>query len=226
MSNRAYLYSLSNRPQFYTDRPDTICGLSEWPYFIPFTFRVLMSGDPMLCASLLSDGFDDEPENSKTKLYAISSNFEKGFERLKKFIAILRPMIETSYLSNSLDESLAFLEAHRNDYLLLETIELDTMEFGDEENLLACVKNEIAECIKVGEAIDALPADKVAAGAYLLQAASQLKNSAFYGIRLDDDFDNTRDSKTEYPLGLYWSDILYFDLFNRADFEAAFADND
>jgi hypothetical protein len=226
MSNRAYLYSLSNRPQFYTDRPDTICGLSEWPYFIPFTFRVLMSGDPMLCASLLSDGFDDEPENSKTKLYAISSNFEKGFERLKKFIAILRPMIEPSYLSNSLDETLAFLEAHRNDYLLLETIELDTMEFGDEENLLACVKNEIAECIKVGEAIDALPADKVAAGAYLLQAASQLKNSAFYGIRLDDDFDNTRDSKTEYPLGLYWSDILYFDLFNRADFEAAFADND
>jgi hypothetical protein len=45
MANRAYLYSLSNRPTSYTDRPETITGLSEWPYAIPFTYRVLLSGD-------------------------------------------------------------------------------------------------------------------------------------------------------------------------------------
>lgn len=226
MSNRAYLYSLNNRPQSYSDRPDTISGLSEFPYFIPFAYRVLMSGDPVLCASLLSEGFDGEDEGSKTKLYAISSDFEKGMERLKKFIAVLRPLIKPeSYLSTSLDQTLDFLESHRDSYLLLETIELDTMEYADEENLLECVKNEIAECIKVGEAIDALPDDKAEA-AQQIQSASKLKNSVFYGIRLDDDFDNTRDSKTDYPLGLYWSDILYFDLLNRKDFEVALADTD
>ena len=64
MANRSYLYSLSNRPTHYTDRPETICGLSEWPYAVPFMYRLLMSGDPQLCASLIADGLeDDEPEH-------------------------------------------------------------------------------------------------------------------------------------------------------------------
>ena len=46
MANRSYLYSLSNRPASYADRPETICGLSEWPYAVPFSYRLLMSGDP------------------------------------------------------------------------------------------------------------------------------------------------------------------------------------
>jgi hypothetical protein len=30
--------------------------------------------------------------------------------------------------------------------------------------------------------------------------------------QLDDRFDSTRDDKTAYLLGLWWSDVLYFDL--------------
>lgn len=86
MANRAYLYSLSNRPISYADRPDTISGLSEWAYAVPFSYRVLMSGNPQLCASLVSDGFDGEPADRKTKLYAISGDFEAGFARLKRLM--------------------------------------------------------------------------------------------------------------------------------------------
>ncbi len=42
-----------------------------------------------------------------------------------------------------------------------------------------------------------------------------------HGLRLDDDFDNTRDDKTERPLGLaMWTETLYFALRNRAEFVA------
>lgn len=73
MANRGYLYGISSRPSSYSDRPEQIVGLSEWPYAVPFSYRVLMSGEPQICASLLFDGFEDEPAESKTKLYAIAS---------------------------------------------------------------------------------------------------------------------------------------------------------
>ena len=42
---------------------------------------------------------------------------------------------------------------------------------------------------------------------------------AFYGLTLSDDFDS--DGKTKYALGLNgWSDVLYFELWNKAEFEA------
>ena len=80
MSNRAYLYSHSNRPTADADRPETISGLSEWSYAVPFSYRVLMSGDPQLCSSSISDGFDSEPAGAKTKLYAISGDFDAETE--------------------------------------------------------------------------------------------------------------------------------------------------
>jgi hypothetical protein len=122
-----------------------------------------------------------------------------------------------------LDETIAFLEAHRDSYLLLETIELDTMSESDEAALRACVEQEIARCLRVGAAIDALPADIAEAGRQLKQATTQkcaAPLDAFFGLRLDDDCDSTRTGATEHPLGLQWSEVLYFGLWNRAEFEA------
>ena len=225
MANRSYLYSLSNRPSSYADRPQTISGLSEWAYDVPFSYRILMSGDPQLCASLISDGFNDDSPNLKSKLYAINSDFELGFEHLKKFFAILQPLISNTapHLAAGLAETVAFLEAHRDRYLLLETVELDTMQYGTEAELKACVEKEIKTCLAVGDAIDALLANPVLAGKRLQDATLHKSGSPFdpfYGLRLDDDYDNLRDSKTECPLGLEWSDVLYFDLWNLAEFEA------
>ncbi|WPG38507.1 hypothetical protein [Variovorax sp. EBFNA2] len=276
MANRSYLYSLSNRPTSYADRPETISGVSEWNYDVPFMYRLLMSGDPQLCASLISDGLDDDEADEKVKLYAISSNFEPGFARVKRFIDIVRflatqapspatpstapaaapkalslidriksrlssaaaskappavaapaattPATGSTQLPGWLDETLAFLEAHRDTHLLLETVELDTMSESEEGPLRACVEQELARCQQAGAALDALPQD-IAAAAQLLREAGATKQAApldaFFGLRFDDDCDSTRSRATEYPLGLQWSEVLYFGLFNRAEFEAA-----
>ena len=138
MANRAYLYSLSNRPTSFADRPETASGLSEWASAIPFSFRALMSGDPKLCPSLVSDELDGE--SGKTLFHAISGNFETGFARLEKFISILRPFVIASSpaLTSGLDATLAFLESHSNRYLLLETFELDYMTCEEETELRVC----------------------------------------------------------------------------------------
>lgn len=205
MANRSYLYSLSNRPASYADRPETISGLSEWPYAVPFSYRVLMSGDPVLCASLISDGFEDDSPERPTRLHAISADFDTGFARLKKFCAAVPA--GSADLAAAFDETLAFLDKHRDRYLLLETVELDTMTEDSEAGLLACVERELELCREAGAAVDALPGD--------------LRAPAFRGLVFDDGFDNTRDGRTEYPLGVsWWTDVLYFALWNRAEFEA------
>lgn len=270
MANRSYLYSLSNRPSSYADRPETVSGLSEWPYYVPFMYRLLMSGDPQLCASLIADGFDSDEPETKTKLYAISSHFDKGFERVKRFADIIRaaaadlssaaapaaapqpaslinrlkhiftprqnaslnadeqaaslsPRASAEELLANLDETIEFLESHRDTYLLLETVELDTMSESEEAELKACVEQEIARCVQAGAAVDALSADVEQAGKQLRLATQQsgaAPMDAFFGLRLDNECDSTRSGETEYPLGLVWYDVLYFGLMNRSEFDA------
>jgi hypothetical protein len=224
MANRSYLYSLSNRPESYEDRPDTISGLSEWPYAIPFSYLVLLSGDPRLCASLISDGFDDDPPERRTKLYAISGEFDAGYARLKKFAAAARAASDSDDLSAALDEAEKFLDAHRDRYVLLETIELDTMLVSGEAELRTVIEGHLALCREAGAAIDALPDDAQEAGAVLAKAAAQKSGApldAFHGLVLGDHFDNTRDDRTENPIGLsWWTDVLYFALWNRAEYAA------
>jgi hypothetical protein len=224
MANRSYLYSLDNRPESYEDRPDTISGLSEWPYAIPFSYLVLLSGDPRLCASLISDGFDDDPAERRTKLYAISGEFDAGYARLTKFAAAARAASDSADLRAGLDEAEKFLDAHRDRYLLLETIELDTMIESDEDALRTAIEGHLDRCREAGAAIDALPDDVAEAGAVLAKAAAQQSGAplgAFHGLVLGDDFDNTRDDKTDNPVGLsWWTDVLYFALWNREQFAA------
>lgn len=265
MANRSYLYSLSNRPRSYEDRPESVSGLSEWAYDVPFMYRLLMSCAPQLCASLVSDGLQDDPPDSKTKLFAICSDFDPGLARVKRFVQIVLHMAvhappadrseatrvspsltligrlkhlfspsksalsaELSAVSTTLElqrrlhESLAFLEAHRNSNLLLETIELDCMSEEGESALRTCVQNEIARCLHVGAAVDSLPTDIADAARLLRQATTQRHVApfdAFFGLHLDDDCDSTRNGATQYPLGLEWSEHLYFGLLNRSEYE-------
>ncbi|MFD9701454.1 hypothetical protein [Lentzea sp. NPDC059081] len=224
MANRSYLYSTSNRPESYEDRPETVSGLSEWPYAIPFSFLVLLSGDPRLCASLIADGFDGEPPESRTTLYAISGEFDAGFARLTKFAAAVRAVSDAEGLHAGLAEAERFLDAHRDRYVLLETVELDTMIESGEDELRALIEGHLDLCRAAGAAIDALPDDAAAAGAVLAAAAAERSApplDAFHGLVLTDDFDNTRDDRTENPIGLsWWTDVLYFALWNRAEYAA------
>jgi hypothetical protein len=248
LATRSYLYSLSNRPASYADRPETISGLSEWSYDVPFMTRLLMSGDPQLCTSLLYDGFDEDESEFPTSLHAISSRFDLGFERVKRFIDVVRSLTvqapeaepqaaiaaqSTSFLANLkrlfssrqqvtappeatgaaaqlqlqlwLDETITFLEAHRDHYLLLETIELDTMCESDAAALRDCVEEEIARCLEAGAAVDALSSDIAEAGRQLKMATTQRFEAAFdafSGLRLDDDCDGLLSGAMKHPLGL------------------------
>lgn len=226
MANRSYLYSISNRPESYQDRPETISGLSEWPYAIPFSFRVLMSGDPRLCASLIADGLEDDEPGKPTRLHAISGEFDAGHARLTKFLTAARAAGATATeLCAAIDTTLAFLDTHRDRYVLLETVELDLMMESGEDALRAAAESALADCRDAGAAVDALPDDVTAAGAVLANAAGRAAVGsplhAFHGLRLDDRFDDTRGGGTTEPLGLsWWTDVLYFALWNRAEFEA------
>ena len=203
MANRSYLYSLSNRPPPTPTAPrrSSVCpnGLD-----VPFIYRLLMSGDPQPCASLVSDGMEDEEPGSKTRLYAISSVFEPGYARMRRFADIVRAAVAqapaprrhppqrsapprapqpasfmdrvkqmfspqanaapapvpappaapaSDQLLAALDETLAFLDAHRDSHLLLETIELDIMSHAGEAELKACVDAEIVRCRHAGAAL-------------------------------------------------------------------------
>lgn len=236
MANRSYLYSLSNRPTSYADRPETIRGLAEWPYDVPLSFQVLMSENSQLCASLVSDGLEDEPEGKKSKLYAISAELEPGYARLQKLAAAIRVGAQghAPALVAAVEETLSFLDQHRDRYLLLETIELDMMMAEGEGPLRDSVESYLRACRDAGAAVDALPNDPALAAAALREAAKPSSGKpwyapwkkeppphAFAGILLTDDFDNVRGKKTERPLGLsYWSDVLYYQLWNRERFEA------
>jgi len=224
MANRSYLYSLDNRPKTYADRPETISALSEWAYAVPFSYRALLSGDPQLCASFVSEGFDEEPAEQKTKIYAISSDFELGFTRLKRLFSIIQPLAECApSLLAQMQQTVTFLEAHRNRYLLLETVELDMMSAETGPALRARVEAEVNECRRVGAAIDALIADSGAAGAAFkaaLEKRAEPPFDVFWGLRLDDSFDDASDDEAKKPLGLSgWDGILFYRLWNRAEFE-------
>lgn len=270
MANRSYLYSLSNRPASFEDRPESLTGLSEWPYDVPFLHRLLLSGEPERCASLISDGLDDDEPGNKTPLYAISSRFEPGFKRIKRFVEIVKCMPApafasalpkrkaevplsffervkqrlaprapasapvpgsasdpsvpgTAQLHAGLDETIAFVEQHRNIYLLLETVELDLMQAEGAEALQTLVDEEVARCGGLGAQLDLLPADPAEAARVLQCAAAERSPSpldVFYGLRFDDACDSTCIGATERPLGLYWTDSLYFALDDKASFKA------
>lgn len=220
MANRSYLYSLTNQPESYYDRPDRINELSEWAYDVPLAYKILMSGNPQRCASLISNGFDEEEE--KTPLYAITADFDIGFQRLLKFKSIVEPLIyaKDDGMKQDIDESFDYLAESRLPYLLLETIELEIMCTNDKDELRENVDKDIEFIKLVGEAVDALPEESEQAREILKLAATTKQDnifSVFYGIELNEKFDHA-DCLQTMGIG-YWCDGLYYSLWNKEEFE-------
>lgn len=227
MANRSYLYALSNQPASFTDRPETIQGLSEWPYAVPLVYYILLSGEPQLSASLITNAEEDASEPDKpaipTRYYALTGNFEAGFKRFRRFATVVRNAVgkRAAGLTEALSVATEFLSAHQDRYFLLETLELDCMEEGwegDGQRQLASLHLERARA--AGAAVDALSRFDLIAAAQLLGAAQAGKRARapFRGLALSNEFD----SDPDHPMGMgYWDEILYYELWNRKDFEAA-----
>ena len=213
--NRAYLYSLDNRPVSYFDRPERASGLSEWPDTVPISYRILASGNTQICSSLIANGLKDAPD---VKVCAINGEYDVGFARFLRFIDVIRFVSGSSHFEapNLLDETIStrsFLDLHMNKYVQLETVELDILSGGDEAMMKEMVEAEASMCTWIGESIDALPSDTNEAAAVVYE--SSVKGAGpFAGLRFDDKYDAGRS-----PLGFRWSETLNFDMPTRAEFE-------
>lgn len=215
MVNRAYLYSLDNRPVSYFDRPERASGLSEWPGTVPISYRILASGNTQICSSLIANGLEGAPD---VKVYAINGEYDVGFARFLRFIDVIRFVSGSSHFEapKLLDETIStrsFLDLHMNKYVQLETVELDILSGGDEAMMREMVEAEASMCTWIGESIDALPSETNEAAAVVYE--SSVKGAGpFAGLRFDDKYDAGRD-----PLGFRWSETLNFDMPTRAEFE-------
>lgn len=213
--NRAYLYSLDNRPVSYFDRPERASGLSEWPDTVPISYRILASGNTQICSSLIANGLEGAPD---VKVYAINGEYDVGFARFLRFVDVIRFVSGSSHFEapKLLDETIStrsFLDLHMNKYVQLETVELDILSGGDEAMMKEMVEAEASMCTWIGESIDALPSDTNEAAAVVYE--SSVKGTGpFAGLRFDDKYDAGRD-----PLGFRWSETLHFDMPTRAEFE-------
>lgn len=221
MANRSYLYALSSQPTQYADRPETITGLSEWPYDVPLAYYILLSGNPRLCASLVSDGFENDSPDNRTRLYAITGDFETGLARFERFAAVVRRAAPdtSTLLRDSLAEAADFLTNHRNRYFLLETIELDCMSAADGAALQEAAQKHVAAAWAAGAAVDALSRFDFMATRQFRRAIADGRDSLapFKGLSLADDFDH-RDKDRIMGVG-FWTTILYFALEDRQAFE-------
>ncbi|MBQ1762738.1 MAG: hypothetical protein IIZ92_07545 [Aquincola sp.] len=80
MANRSYLYASDVIPGQPDAEGGKLVGLSEWRYDIPLVFKLLASGRPRLCPSLVWSGYDD---------VAVVGDYEASLAALDAFLAHL-----------------------------------------------------------------------------------------------------------------------------------------
>jgi hypothetical protein len=119
MANRSYLYATNFLPSPGDDRGHQrrIVGISEWKTDIPIVFKMLLSGNPKKCRSLIWN----VPEE-----IALVADYEHGTASLFRFLdRIPRPEIVPLR-----EEASRFLTAENNKspYFLLECAEIFEME--------------------------------------------------------------------------------------------------
>lgn len=136
MANRSYLYSVSEIPGTPGAAAPVIRPVSEWKWDIPMVHRVLMTGSPRLCPSVIWD----------PPLQAIVADYAQGVASLERFFAALP---QTEKVRADAAAALAALRdpAQQGAYFLLEVFEI--LEMGligdDEESRLA----ELAEAYEM-----------------------------------------------------------------------------
>ncbi|GGX72512.1 DUF7822 domain-containing protein [Saccharospirillum salsuginis] len=122
MANRAYLYSTKHTPgtPLAKDVSRRFVGLSEWPYDIPLTYGLLLSGNPRTCRSMIWDAPED---------ISIMADYDAGVERLKAFMRD----IDVPAAHPLFEETVSFLDRaeNRNPYLFMEPLEVYELMEGE-----------------------------------------------------------------------------------------------
>ena len=127
MANRSYIYSIDfDRSSRKKQETDKMYGLSEYPYEIPLSYKILVSQETKMTDSIIWDY--EYP-------IAIQGNFELGRKKLFDFLNELlkKNIFDKTELENQIKEAKEFLfEEKRNlKFVFLENGEI--YEMGDEK---------------------------------------------------------------------------------------------
>ncbi len=121
MANRSYLYSINKIPT-KDSNPDFITSLSEFNYDIPLIYKILLTGNPQKCFSVIWD---------KQEI-GIVGNYQDGINKLTRFL----DLFEQEKISDKEEyqkynkEAITFLnkESNKDNFILLEAGEIFDIE--------------------------------------------------------------------------------------------------
>ncbi|MGP9491007.1 DUF7822 domain-containing protein [Psychrobacter sp. AOP7-B1-24] len=208
MANRSYLYSTNIIPEpNQDDSSRVLTGISEYNYDIPIVFKVLLSGNPQACLSVIW-------ENSEK--IALIGDYASGLQNLEAFLAgIMLPAAQAPII-----EALEFLKMpeNQNQYFILECGEIFEMSETPVEAQNLALLNQVQN----------LQPEIEAAYQSLLSPApvvsEQPKPIGFwaklFGRSLTPPplLPTNNSEQAIYDLGLgLWSNILYFDFSEEDD---------
>jgi hypothetical protein len=195
MANRSYLYSTNFIPgQETADLERRIAGISEWGWAIPIAFKLLLSGNPRKCRSLIFD----VPEE-----IALVGDYVEGMANLLRFLdRVPHPHVEALR-----DEAQAFLsaEGNRNDYFVLECgelFEMDDKQLREQADMLLAEIDDLAP--QMERAIAEIP-DREAEELHPPGVLARL-----FGAQTPVRRDNSADLVFALGLGC-WTNTLFFE---------------
>jgi hypothetical protein len=168
-------------------------GVADWSYDIPIVFKLLVSGNPRSCRSMIFEG-DDE--------IALVGDYRQGLDRMLRFLdRVSHPAVEELK-----EDAREFLEAdeNRSTYFVLEGYEVFCMggePAAENQKLLADLANLEPQMRKAIEEIDARVWEETHPPGFLARLFG-----ARQPVRKKDSNDLV------YGLGLgNWTNILFYD---------------
>jgi len=217
MANRSYLYSLDfDRTKGKREKGEKIFGLSEYPYSIPLSYKILVSQDAKNSHSIIWDY--EHP-------IAIQGNFEKGRQKLVDFLSKLsnENIFDKGELERQVSETKKFLDEHKLENIILECGEI--YEMGNEKLEEQNRKLFEEEILKIDEKLEEAIADFKQEKINILNLRSEIielsKPRSFFQKLFSSDKtaeiqkleEKVKNKEQEMwnALGInFWSEILYF----------------
>ena len=222
MANRSYLYSIDfDRTKGERKTGEKIFGLSEYPYSIPLSYKILVSQDPKISKSI---NWDYEHP------IAIQGDFGKGKNRLLDFLKELQGenLFDKQELEKQINETKTFLNNHQLKNIILECGEIYEMGDGELEDQNKELFNE--DIAKIESHINEYLNDFRSMNGNVQSLKNELADLSKPKSLLSKIFSSDNSSKIQElekkiknieqekwnMLGVnYWSDILYFHFDNE-----------
>ena len=197
MANRSTLIGINGYNPNSNLPPEEKIYLGDQPYALPLFFRLLVSGNTKCITSIdYTNDEEDEDEDFPVDhvIYATMGDGEIGFERFKKLGLLMRSLAvkKNPYMVELFDPVLEYLSAHRCQFYVLESHEIDVLvNYDRTPPMEEWVKMQARQHIKLGEAVDQLSGPQFWQKRKLMQIITQKpKDNPLSDLTLRDSFDH------------------------------------